>query len=264
MSAAGAPAALGAAARQSAEGLLISYATIVLMLAAGEIYFRYFHVDTEGRLASNNWMARYWHDNSQGFRDREWTPADWAGKTTIAVVGDSFTAGWGIENPADRFSDVLAQHLGSGLRRLQSRRSRRIDAGRTDYSLRALPDPTPECGHPAIFPQRHRLRHAHAWAADCPYRAAACNCRSLVSGELSLFARRTAALGSDYWAAEYANYDNPAIWNVHEQELNDFIDYVESIHARLIVVIFPNLQDPVRSIAYVDRVAQVFEARGSA
>jgi hypothetical protein len=40
------------------------------------------------------------------------------------------------------------------------------------------------------------------------------------------------------------------------------VDDVESIDARLIVVIFPNLQDPVRSVAYVDRVAQVFEARG--
>ncbi|MCC6802930.1 MAG: hypothetical protein IT319_08600, partial [Anaerolineae bacterium] len=37
---------------------------------------------------------------------------------------------------------------------------------------------------------------------------------------------------------------------------------MNGIGARLIVVIFPNMQDPVRSIAYVDRVAQVFEARG--
>src|SRR4051812_41360670 len=98
--------------RSLGKGLLVSYLTIVLVLAIGEIYFRYFHMDTDGRLASNNWMARYWHTNAQGFRDREWTPAEWQGKTTIAAVGDSLTAGWGIDNPADRFTDVLAGHLG--------------------------------------------------------------------------------------------------------------------------------------------------------
>ena len=49
---------------------------------------------------------------------------------------------------------------------------------------------------------------------------------------------------------------------MHKQEIEDYIDYVDSIRARLIVVIFPNMLDPVRSIPYVDRVAQVFEERG--
>ena len=40
------------------------------------------------------------------------------------------------------------------------------------------------------------------------------------------------------------------------------IDYVDGMGARLIVVIFPNLQDPVGSIAYVDRVAQAIQATG--
>jgi hypothetical protein len=72
-----------------------------------------------------------------------------------------------------------------------------------------------------------------------------------------LILEEIAAVGSSYMI-----YDNPTIWNVHRQEIDDYIDYVDSIGARLIVVIFPNLQDPVKSIAYVDRVAQVFEAHG--
>ena len=98
--------------RSVAKGLLVSYATILLLLAVGEAYFRFVHADSEGRLASNNWTARYWHTNSLGYRDREWTPEDWVDKTTIAVVGDSFAAGWGINDPADRFPDVLAARLG--------------------------------------------------------------------------------------------------------------------------------------------------------
>src|SRR5690606_30925570 len=57
-------------------------------------------------------------------------------------------------------------------------------------------------------------------------------------------------------------YDNEGIWSVHREEIEEYIDYVESIDARLIVVIFPNMLDPVRSISYIDRVAHVFEDRG--
>src|SRR5690606_14163974 len=49
---------------------------------------------------------------SLGYRDREWTADDFAGKTVIFAVGDSFTEGWGIENPADRFPDRLQAQLG--------------------------------------------------------------------------------------------------------------------------------------------------------
>jgi hypothetical protein len=77
-----------------------------------------------------------------------------------------------------------------------------------------------------------------------------------------LFSRFTSGFGADYWAGEYAAYDNYLIWDTHQSEIDAFVDYVDSIDARLIVVIFPNMQDPVGSIPYVDRVAQAFEARG--
>ena len=65
--------------RRIAGNLLVSYFTLVLILAAGEGYFRFVHADSEGRLASERWIDLYWHLNSRGFRDREWTPDDWAG-----------------------------------------------------------------------------------------------------------------------------------------------------------------------------------------
>jgi len=68
--------------------------------------------------------------------------------------------------------------------------------------------------------------------------------------------------GVDYWAWEYAAYDNYAIWDIHAQQLADFADYTDTIGARLIVVIFPNMQDPVASIPYVDRVAQTLTDNG--
>src|SRR5579871_146069 len=101
--------------RSIGRGLLVTYFTLLIIVAAGEIYFRYFFAESENVYtdATLNWLARYWHTNSLGFRDREWTPADYAGKQTVLLTGDSFAAGWGIENPADRYGDVLAAHLGS-------------------------------------------------------------------------------------------------------------------------------------------------------
>jgi hypothetical protein len=64
------------------------------------------------------------------------------------------------------------------------------------------------------------------------------------------------------WNWLYSLYDNVAVWEIHRKQIEEFIDVVESKHARLIVIIFPSLVDPSGSIPYVRRVAQVFEARG--
>ncbi len=244
--------------RTLSQGLLVSLVTITLLLAAGEFYFRYFYADTEGRLASNNWMERYWQTNSWGYRDREWTVSDWQGKTTVAVVGDSLTAGWGIADPADRFSDVLAAELGS------------------DYAVFNLGVPgssTPEqLDTLKALPVQPDVVIVQYFLNDIDYASLSLGLNLNITDIPPLaqeshlvdfvYARANAGFGHDYWALHYAAYDNPAIWAVHEGELNAFADYVESIGARLIVVNFPNLQDPVTSVAYVDRVAQVFEARG--
>ncbi len=252
--------------RSLARGLLITYFLLLFVFAAGEIYFRYFFAESENvtTYASLNWLERYFHKNSLGFRDREWTPADYAGKKTILVTGDSFTAGWGIKDPADRWSDVLAQHLGDGyavinlgvygtatpeqLNILKSYPLKNPDVvimqyflNDIDYALLQqgkLPNPQPE----------------PAWVGGSYF------LDFLWVRLLSRFF--DPSYNEDWWGVNYAAYDNYLYWDVHKQEIQDYIDYVDSIHARLIVVIFPNMLDPVRSIAYVDRVAQVFQASG--
>ena len=249
--------------RSIASGLLISYVTLALFIGAAEIYFRFFFAESENvhTLATQNWLARHWQTNSLGYRDREWTPADWEGKATVMVLGDSFAAGWGIENPADRFPDVLAAHLGD------------------DYAVINLAEygtSTPEQlaimeSYPLQTPDTVILQY---FLNDISY--AGLSLGLLPTPEpLPDWAREsylgnfiyTRALASwvraeDWWQWNYDAYDNVGIWSVHQAEIEALIDHVEAIGARLIVVIFPNLLEPVRSIPYVDRVAQVFEARG--
>lgn len=255
--------------RRLASGLLLSYFTIVLILGIGEAYFRYVYAESENiiTLACQNWLDRYWHTNSLGFRDHEWTLDDMAGKQIVAVLGDSFAAGWGLVNPEDRFSNVLAQELGNDyavvnlavygtstpeqLEILQNYPLRKPDVVILQYFLNDInyaglklgllptPNPLPQLMKESYLANFIYWRLLVASNADNP-------------------------LYTDWWQWSYDAYDNVGIWDVHRQEIEDMIDYVNSIGARLVVVIFPNMVDPVRSVAYVDRVAQVFIDYGQA
>jgi len=82
----------------------------------GESYFRFVAVRTDSfgmSLPAQRWFAIHTRLNSLGFRDDEWSPDKPMGVRRIAFVGDSFTYGWGIEKPEDRFSDIITARLNS-------------------------------------------------------------------------------------------------------------------------------------------------------
>lgn len=256
--------------RGFARGLLVSYVTILLLALTGEIYFRYAYADSGWgfTLAHHNWEARYWHINALGFRDREWQPEDWAGKTTVLVTGDSFASGWGVNDPADRFSDVLASQLGAdyavvnaalpgastrkALELLQNYPLQQPDVVILQYFLNDIEDAAASISRfwsqswqppPAIVDDSYLLNFIY-WRLAPSFRTI------------------DTSFNQSYWEWEYGSYDDAQVWNIHRREIEAFIDAVDALDARLIVVIFPNMEDPVGSIAYVDRVAQVFEDRG--
>lgn len=247
---------------------LIVYVTIVFMLALAEGYLRYFHAESENIIAtyaSQNWMRRYWQTNSLGYRDREWTTDELAGKTSILVLGDSFAAGWGINDPADRFSDVLGAHLGADYAVINAAVFGTGTAEQLDI-LKTYPLTTPDVVLLQYFlndieytglslgllPQPQPIPD---WARETYL-------SNFIYWRLVVGNQSDAAMFNRSWEWSYAAYDNVGIWTPHRAEIEALIEYTEQINARLIVVIFPNMLDPVRSVAYVDRVAQVFEAHG--
>lgn len=88
-----------------------------LVLIVSELFFRLFFICSDSfkfTLISQAWSKKYWFPvNSFGYRDDEHTEQSLRGKKIIFVVGDSFVAGWGIQNYQDRFSNVLQKRLGS-------------------------------------------------------------------------------------------------------------------------------------------------------
>jgi hypothetical protein len=98
-------------ARLLAGNFLILLVPITLTLALGEIYFRFFY-DTTDSIAytkvAQRWIKRHYHHNSAKFRDNvEYSLAIAPGKRRVSFLGDSFTAGHGIKDVEDRFSNRL-------------------------------------------------------------------------------------------------------------------------------------------------------------
>lgn len=98
--------------------LINGLSVLILVLAAasgGELYYRYLYDSTDSLAytkVSQQWVARYYVQNSAGFRDNiEYAAQREAGKRRITFLGDSFTAGHGIKSVEDRFPNLLrARH----------------------------------------------------------------------------------------------------------------------------------------------------------
>jgi hypothetical protein len=142
--------------RYLAPRLLAAYLSLVMLLAMGEAFFRYAYAESGWgfTLAYKNWEDRYWEPNSLGFRDRDWSPEDWQSKQTVMLLGDSFTAGWGVTDPANRFGDVLAGLLGDGYAVVNLGRPGGTPPPRTGMGARASAA-KPGHHHLPVLPERH-------------------------------------------------------------------------------------------------------------
>jgi len=81
-------------------------------LLAGEVYYRYVYdqADTVGMCkATARWFERHFQTNNGGFRDdHAYEPSVSPGHRRISLLGDSYTAGQGINDINDRFVGELA------------------------------------------------------------------------------------------------------------------------------------------------------------
>lgn len=98
-------------------GVMVTLTTVLVLFAAAEAWLRVNYVTTDayGFTAMNyHWYNNfYWgRENSLGYRDYE--PREGADLTRIAVVGDSFAVGHGINDIDDSFPQLLEQQLGDG------------------------------------------------------------------------------------------------------------------------------------------------------
>jgi len=91
-------------------------AGVTLLLASSallgaEVYFRFVHDATDSfgiTKTTLRWFDRHYHDNSWRVRDDvDYTVRKTDGRRRITFLGDSFTAGQGVEQVTDRFANLV-------------------------------------------------------------------------------------------------------------------------------------------------------------
>ena len=248
--------------------------SLVWTLIVLESFFRTFVVYPDGfsyTLASRKWLAEYWRPiNSFGFRDIEHDLGSLGSKKVLFVVGDSFVAGQGIENPRDRFSDVLAAQLGDDWEVFNIAKSG-WDTKDEFNAIRDFPiipdmvvlsyfvndidrtasrvwrqDQTPFIEQPH-WPIRSLVKHSHLfnffyWRA---YRFQ--NARQMATVYLAYLERA---------------YNDAEVWSVHAQELHRLVDWTENNELDIVAVVFPVLVDLEWSRPFTKKVVHLLQDRG--
>ncbi len=106
------------AARNFTMAILVLAGSIVLSISVAEVYVRYTYRDitTTGH---SSFFSIKWHSanppsiNRFGFRERDYADKQNDDVFRIAVIGDSFTYGQGVDTK-DRLSDILESSLNKG------------------------------------------------------------------------------------------------------------------------------------------------------
>ncbi len=102
--------------RSPFAGVLVTLTTILALFIGFETYMRLFYITTDGygfTAMNYHWYQNFYQRqaNSLDFRDYDPNPD---AQTRIAVVGDSFAVGHGINNIDRTFPQLLEQRLGPG------------------------------------------------------------------------------------------------------------------------------------------------------
>ena len=82
-----------------------------LLCLGGELYFHFCYDSSDSfsiTKTGDDWFRKHFNSNSWGFRDNvDYVQQLIPGKRRITFIGDSFTAGQGIANVEDRFTNCI-------------------------------------------------------------------------------------------------------------------------------------------------------------
>lgn len=260
--------------RERLQNLFLLLFSLFVTVMALEFYMKAIFAQTDDfgqTLAFKNWYERYWGPtNSLGYRDREWTWDDVAGKHKIMVLGDSFAAGYGIENQADRMSNQLGQLLGDDYAVMTVALSgwgtrSEMGAGahyplKPDtlvlvYYVNDIEETVQELGREE--PEFDFVKTPDGWHGFFVRNSYLYN---FVYWRLYRMAMEVPKV--TYWDWVFDLYEDPQAWAMHRGDLLTVAEYARNEDIRLIVVIIPHLIFTEESAPVVERVSELFRAEG--
>ncbi len=254
-------------------GILITLTTIPIVFFAAEAYLRLFYITTDGygfTAMNYHWYKNFgWaQDNSLGYRDHEpRQPAP--GLTRIAVLGDSFAMGHGIDDLNDTFAQLLEQRLGDCC----------------DINLIAESGWDTDLQLPFLeqYPYLPDILILSYYLNDIDYlltgteRDPNANFAFIDDPNLSWFVLNffvpnylyynllqftSQTRASGFIGDLTSAYDDPIMWDEQRFRLNQLIDWTEARDIKLIVLIWPHITAIDLSGGAVRQVAEVFASRG--
>ena len=252
--------------------VLLSFFLICILLESFFMFFPRSH-GAGVTLAARLWVEKYCNPstfNSFGVRDIE--PRN--SESVILFVGDSFTEGDGLENPDDRFSNIVRSELGNkdskysivniGIGGLDTR-------GEYDMMIRFV-DKT------KIKPKKIILQYfgndIENVAPKYGIQFKGFSLYTDVPRVLLPIVKGSYLFNYIYWMlpkpydVTYVDfltqaYRNNEVFGKHKNELNLFIDYAHENSAQLIAVIFPFLENlELSNSLYVDHLVNFFSTNG--
>ena len=248
--------------------ILLSFFVIFILLEAIFMFIPRSHT-FDHTLGFRLWYAKYWKPvNSLGFRDGE--PR--TNRPVILFVGDSFTAGSGLESVEDRFSNIAANQLNR-----QGKKYNLINIGQPSAdTLGEYNQLKKIIYYTRIKPDKIFLQY---FGNDIEYVAAENGFtfdgfpvfRDVKSIFMPIIAG-SYLLNYIYWSfpKEYINqhyinylhkaYSDKNILSKHKNELKLFVDYARENSVQLVVIIFPFLANTEMSDSmYLNNIINYFE-----
>jgi hypothetical protein len=261
----------GALRAAAINGVLLLIATGYTLLAL-EVLAYHFIVFPDGfniTLASHRWFERYWKPvNSWGQRGPEPDLEAFAKGPSLLFVGDSFTAGSGLEDWRDQFS-VQAKEKLAGQWQVETLAGRGWDTDKEYQRLTEWPVKPDrivwqyylnDIGHAAIEAGR---RHTVApsplpapaqWVVDRSYFINFVYFQVFRAGQLFR--------NENFWQQLKGHYADEELWRIHTTWLDKVVAYCREHDIALSVLIFPNLFDIADSREITGKVRGFFESKG--
>ncbi|MCF8267107.1 MAG: SGNH/GDSL hydrolase family protein [Ignavibacteriales bacterium] len=229
--------------RKSIQNIVLVFLSLSYLFLASELIFGLLFIRSDGygfTRAARLWSEKYWKPvNSQGYRDIE--HSEWR-DSTVFVVGDSFAAGHGIKNPADRFSEILRN-------KLDEKWSLVIMAKNgwhvSDYYEALISTPK----KPDIIIVSYLINDIENAAVKSGYSLP--NRIQYPSEYIKPFIEYSFTLNWFYWQVFRANFGNvywdylikafqqPEVWQEHKKEILGLINFSRKNNCRLYFVLWP-------------------------
>lgn len=251
---------------------MISVCITICILFVFEIFFYCFNIQSDAfgfTLASQRWFSKYWTPiNSFGYRDVKYKDTDLQGKRIIIVVGDSLVAGHGIKNTKDRFSDLLGCLLGDSVVVINVAKCGwdtrdeyhaivsypyKPELIILSYYINDIEGAGSKCGlqMPVLIkpiPKIIRPFVSHSYLLNYAY--------------WKLYRSRCADPRKAYWKYLGRCYKDEKVWALHKKDLLKIINYAKTENINLIMIIFPDLQDIIRSKYFTSKVYDFVQPQG--